>query len=463
MRLDSLWRMPTFRYRTRIEAAAKAVFDWHTQPGALERLTPPWQTVDVVERTGGIESGARVVLLVRVGPVRQRWVAEHRDYIEGCQFRDVQIEGPFARWEHTHRVEPDGPTACYLEDHIEYELPLAPIGRLVAGELIRAELERMFRYRHYVTAHDIALHTLSHGGSSMHIMVTGASGLIGAALVPFLTGGGHRVTRAVRSQPKADEVHWSPEAGVIDSAKLEGLDAVVHLAGENIAEGRWTPEKKSRIRDSRVRGTRLVSQTLASLERKPRVFVCASAIGFYGDRGTEILTEESPAGSGFLADVCKEWEAATEPAAQAGIRVVNARIGIVLTPRGGALQKMLLPFKLGLGGVIGHGRQYWSWISIEDVIGAIHHAMTNDQLHGPVNLVAPRPVTNAEFTKTLGRVLSRPTLFPMPAFAAQLAFGEMADALLLSSARVEPTRLLESGYQFRHPDLEGALRHLLGT
>ncbi|MCS6806493.1 MAG: TIGR01777 family oxidoreductase [Blastocatellia bacterium] len=455
--------MPTFRYRTRIEAPAKTVFDWHAQPGALERLTPPWQTVEIVERTGGIQSGARVVLLLHLGPLRQRWVAEHRDYIEGCQFRDVQIEGPFARWEHTHRIEPDGPTACYLEDHIEYALPLAPISNCVAGEFVRGELERLFRYRHYVTAHDIAVHAHSQGGSPMHIMVTGASGLIGAALVPFLTGGGHQVTRAVRSQPKTDEVHWNPDVGVIESAKLEDLDAVVHLAGENIADGRWTPEKKARIRDSRVNGTRLVSQTLAALERKPRVLVCASAIGFYGDRGADVLTEASPAGSGFLADVCKEWEAATEPAAQAGIRVVNARIGIVFTPRGGALQKMLLPFKLGLGGVIGHGRQYWSWISIDDVIGAIHHLITNEQLSGPVNLVAPRAVTNAEFTKTLGRVLSRPTIFPMPAFAAQLAFGEMADALLLASARVEPARLLESGYQFRHPDLEGALRHLLGA
>jgi uncharacterized protein (TIGR01777 family) len=249
---------------------------------------------------------------------------------------------------------------------------------------------------------------------------------------------------------------------VIDSAKLEGLDAVVHLAGENIAEGSWTAEKKARIRDSRVKGTRLVSKALAGLNQKPRVLVCASAIGFYGDRGAEILTEQSPAGSGFLADVCQEWEAATEPAAQAGIRVVNMRIGIVLTPRGGALQKMLLPFKFGVGGVMGDGRQYWSWVSIDDVIGAIYHAITNDALSGPVNAVAPRAATNAEFTKTLGRVLSRPTLFPMPAFLARLALGEMADALLLASTRVEPARLLNSGYSFRHADLEGALRFLLG-
>jgi hypothetical protein len=454
--------MPTFQYRSRIEAPAEAVFNWHKQPGAFERLTPPWETVDVIERTGGIESGARVVLFVHTGPVRQRWVAEHRDYIEGRQFRDVQIEGPFARWEHTHLVEPAGPTACYLEDRIEYELPLEPMSSLVAGDFVRGELKRTFRHRHHVTAHDMAVHALSKGDRPMNIMVTGASGLVGAALVPFLTTGGHRVTRAVRSQPTSNEIYWDPDTAVIDSAKLEGLDAVVHLAGENIAEGSWTAEKKARIRDSRVKGTRLVSKALAGLNQKPRVLVCASAIGFYGDRGAEILTEQSPAGSGFLADVCQEWEAATEPAAQAGIRVVNMRIGIVLTPRGGALQKMLLPFKFGVGGVMGDGRQYWSWVSIDDVIGAIYHAITNDALSGPVNAVAPRAATNAEFTKTLGRVLSRPTLFPMPAFLARLALGEMADALLLASTRVEPARLLNSGYSFRHADLEGALRFLLG-
>ncbi len=298
----------------------------------------------------------------------------------------------------------------------------------------------------------------------MKILVSGTTGLIGTALVPFLTTGGHSVVRLIRSQPRPGQaaVHWDTAAGSIDSSALEGLDAVVHLAGENIAARRWTPAQKARIRDSRVQGTRLLAQSLARLQQPPKVMVCASAIGFYGDRGTEVLTEESAPGSGFLTDTCLAWEAAAQPASGKGVRVVNLRLGVVLSPGGGALAKMLFPFRLGVGGKIGSGRQYMSWIGIDDVVGVIHYALTTDELRGPINAVAPNPVTNREFTKTMGRVLSRPTIFPMPAFAARMAFGEMADELLLASTRVKPARLQNSGYYFRHPQLEGALRHLLG-
>jgi len=298
---------------------------------------------------------------------------------------------------------------------------------------------------------------------AVRILVTGTSGLIGSALACFLGAGRHHVTRLVRAQPRPGrgEVRWDPAAGTLDPMALQGFDAAVHLAGESIAQ-RWTPERKAKILTSRARGTRLLSESFARLTQPPRVFVCASAIGYYGNRSDEILTEESASGSGFLAEVCREWEAACEPAARKGVRVVNLRLGMVLSSAGGVLGRMLLPFRLGLGGRIGSGKQYMSWIALDDLVAAILHALTCDKLRGPVNVVAPHPVTNLEFTQTLGRVLHRPTVFPVPAWAARLALGEMADELLLASARVTPARLAASGYVFQYPELEGALRHLLG-
>ncbi|HEV8699673.1 MAG TPA: TIGR01777 family oxidoreductase [Candidatus Polarisedimenticolia bacterium] len=298
----------------------------------------------------------------------------------------------------------------------------------------------------------------------MRILVSGSSGLVGSALVPSLGTGGHQVVRLVRTRPAAGAaaILWDPARGALDAADLEGMDAVVHLAGEGLVPGRWNAARKARIRDSRVGGTRLLADTIARLSNPPRVFICASAVGYYGDRGDEVLREDSPPGRDFLAEVCRAWEEATEPAARKGVRVVQHRFGVILSPRGGALRTMLPPFRLGVGGRLGDGRQYMSWITLDDVLGAIEHALLTVTLKGPVNTVAPHPSTNAEFTGTLGRVLGRPTLLPMPAFAARLAFGEVADALLLASQRVEPARLLASGYRFRHPDLEPALRFLLG-
>jgi len=301
----------------------------------------------------------------------------------------------------------------------------------------------------------------------MKVIVTGSNGLVGRALVGQLLAEGHEVTTLVRSGSRSTgeegvrPARWDPAAGGIDAAALEGHDAAVHLAGESIAEGRWDDEKKRRIRESRVKGTRLLAETLARLERKPAVLVSASATGFYGNRGDETLTEESASGDDFLSEVCREWEKATLPASQAGVRVVHLRFGIILSREGGALAKMLTPFKLGAGGRIGSGRQYWSWIDLADAVGIIRHAITDESLRGAVNAVAPGAVTNDVFTKTLGGVLGRPTLLSVPAFAARLAFGEMADALLLGGQRVEPRRLAESGYKFAHPDLESSLRHVL--
>lgn len=297
----------------------------------------------------------------------------------------------------------------------------------------------------------------------MRVAITGSSGLVGSAVVPALDAAGYEVVRMVRRGTATGEkaVRWNPGTGEVDAVGLEGLDAVVHLAGENIASGRWTAARKAAVRESRVNGTRLLCDALAGLARPPKTLVCASAIGYYGDRGEELLTEESAPGEGFLPEVCREWEAASEPAARKGIRVVTLRIGVVLSSNGGALSRMLPLFRAGLGGVMGSGKQYMSWISLDDLAGIVLHVLAREDLRGPVNAVAPRPVTNREFTGELGKVLSRPTPLPVPAFALRLAVGrEMADALLLASARVLPRRLEETGYRFRFPELPEALRRI---
>jgi uncharacterized protein (TIGR01777 family) len=460
--------MPEFVQRSLMPVSAEDLFAWHTRPGAFERLVPPWVRVDLVQPTRSLANGDRAEVSIRIGPLRQRLIAEHHALPDGIGFRDVQIVGPFAKWEHTHRMTPAETTssASWLEDRIQYDVPLGVIGRVLLGGHIRQTVARTFAYRHRITAADLAAHHAARdrqGIQPMKILVTGSTGLVGSAVVPFLTTGGHQVLRLVRGTARGDdEIAWSPTTGEIDAAKLEGLDVVVHLAGENIATGRWNAAKKARIRDSRVTGTRVLSEALAKLTHKPRVLVGASAIGFYGNRGDAVMTETSPPNLDFLGNLCREWEAATEPARAAGIRVVNLRIGVVLTPRGGALAKMLTPFKLCVGGIVGSGKQYWSWIALDDVVGAIHHAITHDELSGPVNAVSPEPLTNAEFTKILGRVLHRPTIAPLPAFVVKLLLGEMGEELLLASTRVVPTRLQETGYQFRCPTLEGALRHVLG-
>ncbi len=298
----------------------------------------------------------------------------------------------------------------------------------------------------------------------MKVLITGSSGLVGSTLVDFLHSGGHQVKKLIRGEWTKDPegVAWDPEHGAFDPEELEGLDAIVNLAGENISSKRWNEEVKRKIRDSRVEGTKNLVRVIKTLKNPPKVLVNASATGYYGSRGDEVLTEKSSPGKGFLADVCKEWEAAADEAKSAGVRVVKLRFGVILSGRGGALQKMVLPFQLCLGGVIGDGKQYISWISIDDVIGIIYHTITHNDIDGAINAVSPNPVTNRDFTKTLGKVLNRPTLFPVPKFAADLAFGEMADETLFTSERVVSQKMEGTDYHFQYPELEGALRHQIG-
>jgi hypothetical protein len=453
-----------FAARSQMPATASELFAWHTREGAFERLTPPWEKVEVLERSGtGIQPGARLVIRMRQGPVSLRWVAEHTAYTEGSLFQDRQVSGPFNTWVHTHRVFPEQ-GASTLEDEIEYVLPVGPLGSAFGGGFTRNKLERMFAYRHRLTREDLRRHAAFAGQGPLTVAITGASGMLGSQLVPFLTTGGHRVKRLVRGKADAakGEVAWAPDKGEVDTAALEGVDAVVHLAGANVAGQRWTPEYKETILKSRTEGTRTLCEALARMPRKPRVLVCAAGSGIYGDRGDESLTEASAPGGGFLAEVCRAWEAATAPAVDAGIRVVVLRIGPVLDTRDGALAKMLPAFRAGGGGPIGSGQQWMSWIALEDVIGLVHFSLLNEAARGPINAVAPGAVRQADFARTLGGVLRRPAFVPVPAPVIRTLFGEMGQETVLTGARVLPEAAGKLGFPFLFPDLEGALRFTLG-
>lgn len=455
----------TFRRTLSLPVPVDTLFAWHERPGAFLRLSPPWDAPRVLEQVGGIRDGARVTLQVQAGPIPTRWRLIHRDYQPNAQFVDELLAGPFSHWVHTHRFTATGPAASTLDDTIQYTLPGGTLGDLVAHRFADATLDRVFRYRHAVTAGDLARHALWGDRPRSRIAITGASGFLGSQLAAFLSTGGHEVVRIGRGPvvPGTVDVSWDPARGQLDAAALDGVDAVIHLAGASIAE-RWSASHRAAIRDSRVQGTALLARTLASLSRRPAVLLSGSAIGIYGNGGDTEFTEASAPGADFLADVGEQWEAATAPAATAGIRVVHLRTGIVQGAAGGALAAQRPLFAVGLGGRLGSGRQWISPIALDDWIGAVHFLLMRTDLAGPFNLVGPEPVTNAEFTAVLARVMRRPALFPAPAAALQLALGrEMANATVLASQRVLPTRLLASGFVFRHPTLEAMLRFELGA
>ncbi len=464
--------MPYFRHRTHLPFPPEEVFNWHLQPGAFERLTPPWAQVRVIEREGGIDSGGRVLLGVKQGPVEVKWEVRHTDFKAGQLFRDEQVSGPFEKWVHSHHFIAADDGGCFMEDEIEWSAPFGSAGRLFAEGFIEKELERLFIFRHRRLKNDLTLHG-RYNGKPLRVVLTGSSGLIGSALEDFLTSGGHEVRSLSRhpgsrqsggdpESPEAPALFWNPEKGELDPAVFQGVDAVVHLAGESLAALRWSEEKKEKILQSRREGTALISKTLAGMRSPPAVFVSASAVGFYGSRENDLVTEETGPGKGFLAMVCREWEGATMAARKKGIRVVNLRTGFVISPLGSGLGRMLAPFKAGLGGRIGSGRQYMSWIDLDDEVGLIHHALTRPGVSGPLNGTAPNPVPNATFTDTLGRILNRPTLLPLPSVAVKAMLGEMGVELLLKGARVLPKKAEETGYEFLFPLLEDSLRFQIG-
>ncbi len=462
-------KLKTFIKRSVIQAPVDEVFKWHARPGALERLSPPWDPIEVITKSAGIGRGAMAVLALKAGPlpVKLKWVAEHTAYEENRLFQDRQIKGPFASWIHTHRFSSSEAGTSCLEDQIDYALPLEPWSAFLGHAYFQKKLGRIFAYRHATLKRDMADHSAARKRSErwpLTVMISGASGVVGTALTPFLTTGGHRMIPLVRRPPTVDgnEVFWNPESRRLDPADLRNVDVVIHLAGENIGRGSWTKQKKQKIIQSRRQGTGLLAKTMAGLDTPPRLLICASAVGYYGNRGEDTMTEVHACGTDFISEVCREWENAASPAVERGIRVVFLRIGVALSPLGGALKKMLPAFRYGLGGRFGSGRQFVSWIDMNDLIGAIYHIISTPSLSGPVNVVAPHPVTNREFTLTLGKVLSRPTPFTVPEWAIKGIFGEMDREILLSSTRAKPQKLEQSGYQFRFSRLEGSLRHLLG-
>jgi uncharacterized protein (TIGR01777 family) len=444
-------------YSSVVDAPRDDVFAWHARPGAFNRLSPPWSPMRLVSEASSLKDGRATLAL----PGGLRWVAQHQadSYDPPGRFVDTIGSDGLAslpariavRWRHIHEFDDAGDNRTRVTDRVETPVPASA-------------LRPMFAYRHRQLADDLAAHRLAadHGLARLTVAVTGSSGLVGPALVAFLRTGGHRVIQLVRRTAQgSDERQWDPEDP--DPELFVGVDAVVHLAGASIA-GRFTDNHRNTVRNSRIRPTHRLAELIARSPTRPGVLISASAIGYYGpNRGDETLTEDSDRGDGFLADVVTDWEDATAPAEQAGVRVVRVRTGIVQSPRGGTLKLMRLLFSAGLGGRLGSGRQWLSWIGIDDLVDVYHRALWDTALSGPVNAVAPQPVRNIEYTRTLAHVLHRPAVLPVPPLGPRLLLGEQgARELACASQRVIPWRLNQSGHRFRQPDLDRALRHLLG-
>ncbi len=453
--------MPVFRHRCELDQPPEEVFAWHERPGAFQRLVPPWESIRVRSQTGGVRG--KVCFGIRRGPIELTWEIERTGYEAGRLLVDEQVKGPFGHWQHEHRFESIGRGRTALVDVVDWAPPRGSLGQIFSERRVNQHLQSLFEFRTRRLKSDLGLLRRYGPGKDRLVAITGSTGLIGTALGQLIEAGGYRVLRISRSRRGGDGwVYWDPSTGTLSPEALEGVYAVVHLAGESIAAARWTSGKKDAILKSREEGTLLLSRTLAELDRPPEVLVSASAVGYYGHHGDEFITEEGDSGRGFLAEVCQRWEASTHAARAVGIRTVHMRSGLVLSPSGGPLRTLLTLFNLGLGGRIGSGRQYLSWIDLDDHTGMILHAMREHEVRGPLNSTSPNPLTNSAFTNVLGRVLRRPTLLPVPAVALRVLLGEMGVELLLSGQRVIPEKAIRTGYQFLFPDLEDSLRHQLG-
>ena len=452
-----------YEHNTIVESPLSKVFDWHERKGAFQRLMPPWEVAKVVRADDNLNNGSRRIFRFPMGPIKMTWDSEHLGYEPPHKFEDIMRKGPFKSWHHIHHFKQQG-NMTTVSDHVDYKLPLGPLGRLFGGRMVRKRIERMFKAREVRLIRDMERHSQFSHLPRKKILIAGSSGLIGTQLVAFLDTGGHDVWRLVRRKAitKEKEIQWGPDEGIINASSIEGFDIIIHLGGTGIGDKRWTKKRKEKIVSSRKNSTTLLSDTISNLEKKPEVFMVASAIGYYGNRGDEELTEESYPGEGFLSDTTQAWESYADSARKSGVRVVNIRTGIVLSAIGGALGRMLLPWKLGGGGKIGGGKQWMSWISMDDQVYAMHHLMMTENTNGAYNLTAPIPAQQKVFAKTLGKVLRRPAFAPIPKISMRILFGELAGPLLFEGQHVLPKRLQESGYKFVHENLEPALRDSLG-
>ncbi len=451
-----------FIKKTTINVPVEQLFAWHARNGAILRLTPPWAPLRLISRRGnGIDKGVQVRFQMSLFKIPMIWEAEHIAYQENVLFQDHQTKGPFGEWVHTHLFHAQGKNRTIMEDQVEYKLPLGVLSLPFYGHAKR-QLARVFDYRHRVLKHD--LEQRADKVKKQRILISGASGTIGSILVPFLRTCGHEVIRLVRnpSNLAEDELYWDPYKGILDIEKAGPIDAVINLNGVDISRGKWTKNQKQLILDSRVVPTTLLAKKMSEMTNPPSIFISSSAIGLYGEGQDRILTENETKGDSFISSVCDQWEAASLKAESAGIRTVQLRIGVVLTPAGGALARMILPFSLGLGTRLSHGGQYMSWISMDDALSGILHILENKTIQGPVNLTAPHPVTNKEFTRSLGRAFSRPAFFVLPRWLAVGLWGDMGEETLLTSARVAPEKLLKNGFVFEHNELAPALKDMLG-
>jgi len=465
--------MPFFERSTPLDLPRQELFQYHSNPGALNRLIPPWENVVIEHRGDSLDVGTEVVIRNSLLGIPVRWHARHTELQPPESFQDIQLSGPFKTWIHDHVFEATSSTHSILHDRIQYETKFGILGS-IGLPIVRNKLTGMFAYRHSTTKADLKLQSFLNpfvGDRVLRIGVTGSTGMIGRRLVDLLSVMGHRAIRILRpsSQDRKEDfpssaktVVWRPEEGFSDEDSMQNLDAVIHLAGQGIASSRWSEAVKNSIRESRTTGTQALVRDLCKLAEPPKAFVCASGVGIYGHRGPEVLDETASSGTDFLATLAQDWESAAMQFERFGNRVAIGRLGIALHPRQGALAKLLTPFQLGVGGPVGSGDQYWSWIHVDDAAAAFLYLAINPNCTGPYNLVAPEQTDNRIFSKILGSVLHRPSFFPAPAFALRILLGEMADAMLLASTRATPSRLLSEKFPFRASRLEDALRQLLG-